>query len=1080
MKHYLTFQDETSDKFWQIETSEKSFTVTYGRTGTSGQSQTKTFDSEALCLKEAEKILAEKRKKGYVEDGVESVVVAAKPRAKSDKPEKVDNLAEVLAEYDKLIVEKAIDGLLPFLQAVEKRHYEAFKKNIRKAKKHWMDYVELVPKDPKKQNDWGTWGHRGDEIQKKIIVLSAMAIFDKTEINSWDEAFFYLNNFEKETIVLDKVTKAEELAKRLGITLLSKLTKTKDTQVFEVQYIKDVLLWSKPSWLDTYLLDRALKNDWQNVYYINLRGLENMGLISYNPHLYARSLTTYNPWDQGQKKANKATDYINFIVNDSFAIERDLPHIFDYETNIQNCYGNEEPYTWQGVGLWEDIFKKLLEANKIDRKWFITNCLQIQTKEWNNGLRSFFRKRIDDTKPTKEELVQIQESVFPLLHASMNQVANYAVGLVKEMYDTDGFEMDVFLDWIQPVMMRDDCKGSIKTLLTMFEKTCKNQAQFQSKILDLLADTFAINDLTIQEKSAKILQKYTAKDNDEIKEKLTMYAPQMLGNVKTLVADLLTEEIDNEEIDSDIEYKFALKPTLRLYDKSRVELPKDWNELLFQIGNFIGSGNVIDSEILLNSLILLKDQIPADYQKQCEAYKKKLEGTYYESSFKNHTKMFILHWMNNSAKKFDKIQHYGYNSKVLDLQYNRLVHLNNKMKEKSTLPMLSFPTHKPYWIEPKTLIERLIAYQKVDEKIDMTDLAIAISRMPRERVADALPLCEQLDQNLSKLMKFCLGASDKIELDSEGYFFTKLLVSNGQATKESVHNSLWAMAARTYYPDKIFPEFERTFLADVPNVVAPFAPEPYFKEDWNEWKDYKTKEMIRSKSWFYLNLDFPPHKTFPLTMLYSLEFFDKGKQNNYYYYGLTTNDIYYYYGFTPQNLDALYVLLLQTASRMADENSNNWEGVCKIMLRSNTVFNRTSLLVLASSFFQQKREARGFAAEVLMHHFQEQTIEPEKLGEQIGFLVNNKYGPIQRFVDVIALVKDASLLHNQGLLLMLNALIISIKDIAEFPTNTKKLLEIYFDLFTKTKKKPSPEIIEIMTKWQSNASLKSICKQIIL
>jgi Family of unknown function (DUF6493) len=150
------------------------------------------------------------------------------------------------------------------------------------------------------------------------------------------------------------------------------------------------------------------------------------------------------------------------------------------------------------------------------------------------------------------------------------------------------------------------------------------------------------------------------------------------------------------------------------------------------------------------------------------------------------------------------------------------------------------------------------------------------------------------------------------------------------------------------------------------------------------------------------------------------------------------------------------------------------------MLRANTIFNRNSLLVLATACFQQKREARGFAAEVLISHFQEQTIEPEKLGEQMGYLITNKYGPVQRFVDVVSLVKDASPLHNQGLLLMLNTLIISIKDISEFPTNTKKLLEIYFDLLTKSKKKASPEIIEIMTKWQSNASLKSICKQIIM
>ncbi|WP_244894412.1 WGR domain-containing protein [Leptospira alexanderi] len=73
MKHHLTYKDDKSDKsdksdkFWSIEVSGKSYNVTFGKTGTSGQTQTKTFGSEEECLKEAQKLLSEKLKKGYVE-----------------------------------------------------------------------------------------------------------------------------------------------------------------------------------------------------------------------------------------------------------------------------------------------------------------------------------------------------------------------------------------------------------------------------------------------------------------------------------------------------------------------------------------------------------------------------------------------------------------------------------------------------------------------------------------------------------------------------------------------------------------------------------------------------------------------------------------------------------------------------------------------------------------------------------------------------------------------------------------------------------------------------------------------------
>lgn len=67
MKHHLTYKDDKSDKFWQIETAENSYTVTFGKANTNGSSKTTNFDSEAECMKEANKLVSEKLKKGYTE-----------------------------------------------------------------------------------------------------------------------------------------------------------------------------------------------------------------------------------------------------------------------------------------------------------------------------------------------------------------------------------------------------------------------------------------------------------------------------------------------------------------------------------------------------------------------------------------------------------------------------------------------------------------------------------------------------------------------------------------------------------------------------------------------------------------------------------------------------------------------------------------------------------------------------------------------------------------------------------------------------------------------------------------------------
>ncbi|MDR1315898.1 MAG: WGR domain-containing protein [Spirochaetales bacterium] len=72
MKQTFVYSDEKSNKFWSIEVTGNSFTVTFGRIGTAGQTQKKSFADATACRKEADKLIAEKRKKGYVEQDGES------------------------------------------------------------------------------------------------------------------------------------------------------------------------------------------------------------------------------------------------------------------------------------------------------------------------------------------------------------------------------------------------------------------------------------------------------------------------------------------------------------------------------------------------------------------------------------------------------------------------------------------------------------------------------------------------------------------------------------------------------------------------------------------------------------------------------------------------------------------------------------------------------------------------------------------------------------------------------------------------------------------------------------------------
>jgi predicted DNA-binding WGR domain protein len=67
----LEFEEGTSSKFWRARVEGKTLYVNYGKIGSGGQTQVKDFANPDGAQKEYDKLVREKRKKGYVDAGGE-------------------------------------------------------------------------------------------------------------------------------------------------------------------------------------------------------------------------------------------------------------------------------------------------------------------------------------------------------------------------------------------------------------------------------------------------------------------------------------------------------------------------------------------------------------------------------------------------------------------------------------------------------------------------------------------------------------------------------------------------------------------------------------------------------------------------------------------------------------------------------------------------------------------------------------------------------------------------------------------------------------------------------------------------
>src|SRR6478672_5486249 len=76
----------TSSKFWAVSVADVTMTVQFGKIGTAGQTQVKTFASPTEAKAAAEKLIGEKTRKGYTEVA-DSTPIA--PPAPAPEPAKV-------------------------------------------------------------------------------------------------------------------------------------------------------------------------------------------------------------------------------------------------------------------------------------------------------------------------------------------------------------------------------------------------------------------------------------------------------------------------------------------------------------------------------------------------------------------------------------------------------------------------------------------------------------------------------------------------------------------------------------------------------------------------------------------------------------------------------------------------------------------------------------------------------------------------------------------------------------------------------------------------------------------------------
>ena len=634
---------------------------------------------------------------------------------------------------------------------------------------------------------------------------------------------------------------------------------------------------------------------------------------------------------------------------------------------------------------------------------------------------------IESCKPTAEELLPSQQTLFALLSSDKTSVINFVIKLIKQIADEKAFDFATFADNFALCFTTQKIAKSQLIGLNILEKHYKKQAPINIEYREQLAVLFTVPDVKLQEKVANLLTIYFG--GEGLAEVVAPYEDYLKGKAQDLLATLsLSENTESTE-------SSHTSSTDCFSEIRGLEQPSSWDKLLFLLGDCLRERTAATIDLFFEGLVQLQDQLPENFKEQLAPYIAQVNGMYYTNVQLAALQLLLAGWvedrplespedwtkMNTKVRRLNTTEEeplkqayvlhnvWYLRDEIPYLLYKVRATLS-KLKSGSKLPFLSTPTHTPFYIDAETLADRLLAYQKAGKEVDLDDLVVACNRLLLRTITpEAQEKVRSLSGQYAPALGYLFGLSDVVT-----------------PTEELL--PLWTQITRLKHPDKVFTEFETTTAKDYLSAVKPF---------------FLSYEIDSERKWFYLEKKYinSPYND------YQRRSFEKEEDRlpyNYYNAGafqiFDVDILRYTISLNPQYVDVLLGKYTPPWVGVSDaETYRNLQVPLQLLLEYDLPIHHGGWIFIGMALLHDKKETRDLAAEYILRAIS----RDENLSYLQHFLAEilaQKLTPINRFVEFLDIpTRDPKIKAFQ------KAVVETYLPLAEKqekkPTNHKKLVE---------------------------------------
>ena len=494
--------------------------------------------------------------------------------------------------------------------------------------------------------------------------------------------------------------------------------------------------------------------------------------------------------------------------------------------------------TGSPANYWTEVFTILIEEGHPISKDFVQQLYASLLNPWKKPHLDWHCRLLRLFDPSEEEVLAAQHTLFAVLGTGIASVIKFAMEQIATIAQHPAFDRDGFVSQFPLCFTVPKQPKTLLLGLDLLTQCFKAQHPTDVAYREQLTVLFTQPDVKVQEKVAELLTTYF--NQEGLPEVIAPYHDYLKGKAQELLQSLPSP---NSSENSQIAYATrTLTP---------IPYPLTPENLLFLLGDCIREKSAATIDVFFECLIQLQNEIPKDYAKQLKPYiqqlRKKNLGT--EAPIETILLAFLYCFTENKDLVFNPKYTYGWEecrelkkklseeafkeyyifysllspAKQLPYLFEKAKTTLKKLQQKSTLPLLSTPTHEPFYIEAEILVDKLLQYEAQGENPDLDDLIVACNRLLVTEVsAAAKEKARQLKGTYAPAIQYYLGLTDEIQLTEE------LL-------------PLWAQITRLKHPDRAFPEFETTSAKEILGVIKPY----YIDYGWETYIDYKGEKSTR-------------------------------------------------------------------------------------------------------------------------------------------------------------------------------------------------------------------------------------------